>query len=139
MYSVDHTKLEIEKDILNKINLYRNQHNLHSLQYNDLATTLAQFHSEKMANEKKLSHDGFEDRQKKLHELICVDGHYIYRWATENVAMCQPTISNVVNMWKNSPGHNKNLLCNANYCGIGYSNNKDNEHYFTAIFVKFDH
>jgi len=137
MYTVDHTKLEIEKNVLMQINVYRNQNNLSNLKFNDLATTLAQYHSEKMANEKKLSHDGFEDRQKKLHEHV--SGSYIYRWATENVAMCKPTIANVVNMWKGSPGHNKNMLSNANYCGIGYCSNKDNEHYFTAIFVKFDH
>jgi uncharacterized protein YkwD len=58
----------------------------------------------------------------------------IYRFA-ENVAYGATTGKEVVNDWKNSPPHRKNMLGRYKYIGIGIAKDRRGRIYYTQIFA----
>lgn len=75
-------------------------------------------------------HDGFGDRQAKAGQEI--KG---MRTFAENVAYGANTAQEVVTLWKNSPGHRRNMLGNFKYIGIGTATDSKGQIYYTEIFV----
>ena len=82
------------------INRYRIEHGGKPLALAARLASLARQHSEKMANEERLSHDGFEQRFASAASPHCV----------ENVAMRSGTPQATFEAWRDSPVHARNLL-----------------------------
>jgi uncharacterized protein YkwD len=100
------TKLDAEhaRDVINK---YRQTSGLKPLKLNASLTEAAKAHSKDLAKWDRISHYGSDgsnpwDRVKR--------SGYNAKVAAENVGTGQATIDEVLKGWKESPGHNKNLL-----------------------------
>jgi len=110
-----HTKLDPEKarELINK---YRREKGLKPLKLNAELSNAAKEHSRDLAKWDRISHFGSDgsnpwDRVKRAG--------YNARLAAENVGTGQVTIEEVFRGWKESPGHNKNLLLtDAEHMGI---------------------
>lgn len=89
------------------INAYRQKHGLKPLKIDAALTAAAKAHSRDLAKWDRISHFGSDgsnpwDRVKRTG--------YNARVAAENVGTGQVTFDEVMKGWKESPGHNKNLL-----------------------------
>jgi uncharacterized protein YkwD len=101
-----HTSLNAERarDIINQ---YRAEKGLKPLRLNAELTSAAKAHARDLAKWDRISHYGSDgsnpwDRVKRAG--------YKARVAAENVGTGQVTFEEVMRGWKDSPGHNKNLL-----------------------------
>ena len=98
------------------INAYRKQKGLKPLQINTALTAAAKAHSKDLAKWDRISHFGSDgsnpwDRVKR--------SGYNAKLAAENVGTGQVSFDEVLKGWKDSPGHNKNLLLSdAEHMGI---------------------
>ncbi|MDX2156392.1 MAG: CAP domain-containing protein [Hyphomicrobiaceae bacterium] len=89
------------------VNAYRKQHGLRPVQLNAQLTEAAKGHSRDLAKWDRISHFGSDgsnpwDRVKR--------SGYNAKLAAENVGTGQINFDEVLKGWKDSPGHNKNLL-----------------------------
>lgn len=89
-----------EMKLFQCINQYRASNGLAALTVDNTLQGLAKSHSRQMDGENCLSHDGFHDRFAKCGRSRCV----------ENVGWNSPTPEDQLSAWKNSEGHNSNLL-----------------------------
>lgn len=98
------------------INAYRTEKGLKPLKLNTELTAAAKDHSRDLAKWDRISHFGSDgsnpwDRVKR--------SGYNAKLAAENVGTGQSTFDEVLKGWKDSPGHNKNLLLpDAEHMGI---------------------
>ena len=106
------------KEVLKLTNAFRAQNGVAPLKLNDELNAAAQGHSQDMALQDFFSHTGKDgsqpwDRAKEIG--------YQARTMGENIAAGQRTAEAVVEGWKNSSGHRRNML-NPNYTelGVGY-------------------
>jgi uncharacterized protein YkwD len=112
-YSATRLDAERARDL---VNAYRREKGLRPLKLQPALTEAARAHSRDLAKWDRISHFGSDgsnpwDRVKRAG--------YSARLAAENVGTGQVTIEEVVNGWKASPGHNKNLLLpEAEHMGI---------------------
>ena len=100
------TKLDAER-ARDVINGYRQANGLKPLRLNAALTEAAKAHSRDLAKWDRISHYGSDgsnpwDRVKRTG--------YNAKVAAENVGTGQSSIDEVLKGWKESPGHNKNLL-----------------------------
>lgn len=92
--------------------------------------SIAEKHSEDMAKGKvAFGHTGFEKRSAKANKEI----KGMHRFA-ENVAYGASTAKEVVTLWKNSPGHRRNMLGPYKYIGIGIAKDRKGRIYYTQVF-----
>lgn len=83
-------------------------------------------HSVEMSRNMRLDHDAFKGRVPNR----AMD-------AAENVLYNRDTDSRViVNQWKESSGHYKNMIGDFNQIGIGWALGNDGNYYWTAMFIK---
>ncbi len=82
------------------INDYRTGQGLGALTLADELAALAHEHSQAMAAQQRLSHDGFQSRFGRAGSPACV----------ENVAWNHPTAQAVFEGWRQSPSHHVNLI-----------------------------
>jgi uncharacterized protein YkwD len=82
------------------INDYRAQHGLASLALDAPLSELAQEQAKRMARERRLSHDGFQERFARARSPTCV----------ENVGSHQGGPEAEFEAWRESPPHAHNLL-----------------------------
>ncbi len=123
----------LERSVLQKINQFRQQKGLSSLNLNAAITRQARQHSKDMASCRILSHDGFEGRVRTISMKVS------YKAAAENVAYNQgfsDPVGQAMNGWLKSPGHLQNMVGNYNLTGIGIAQNAQGSFYFTQIFIK---
>lgn len=112
-YSQTTLNPELARDIINQ---YRAEHGLKPLKLNTQLTEAAKVHSRDLAKWDRISHYGSDgsnpwDRVKRTG--------FKARLAAENVGTGQADFAEVMKGWKDSPGHNKNLLLSdADYMGI---------------------
>jgi uncharacterized protein YkwD len=112
-YSKTQLDAEMARDI---INAYRKEKGLKPLKLNPELTAAAKNHSTDLSKWDRISHYGSDgsnpwDRVKRTG--------YKARLTAENVGTGQIDFSEVMKGWKDSPGHNKNLLMNdADHMGI---------------------
>lgn len=82
---------------------------------------------------KKVSHFGFENR------ALAARRHYSMDTVGENVAAGQVGTtqagSKLLTLWKNSPGHHKQLLQDWTHTGIGSATGPDGTVYCTQLFA----
>ena len=112
-YSGTSLNAEMARDL---INAYRKEKGLKPLKLNPELTEAAKNHSRDLAKWDRISHYGSDgsnpwDRVKRTG--------YKARLAAENVGTGQIDFTEVIKGWKESPGHNKNLLLSdAEHMGI---------------------
>ena len=82
------------------INGYRQLQGLPVLEVADELQALASEHSTEMAAQRRLSHDGFQSRFGRTTSRLCV----------ENVGWNHPSAESLLDGWRLSPEHLRNLL-----------------------------
>ncbi|MEM8743531.1 MAG: CAP domain-containing protein [Pseudomonadota bacterium] len=108
------------------INRYRASRGLQPLKMERKLTRAAQNHSSDLARVDKISHTGTDgsnpwNRVKRTG--------YKPMLAAENVGAGQMSFSEVLQGWKDSPGHNKNLLlADATHMGIALKTNPNSRY-----------
>jgi uncharacterized protein YkwD len=111
----DETKLDVEHAKI-LINAYRKQNGLKPVELNPQLTAAAKDHARDLAKWDRISHYGSDgsnpwDRVKR--------SGYNPKVAAENVGTGQATVDEVFKGWRESDGHNKNLLLpDATHMGI---------------------
>ncbi len=119
--------------VLKQVNEYRQSQNLPPLVADPAISAIAQAHSEQMAAEGGITHDGFNQRTDAISKTI------VYRSAAENVGYnmgyAKPDAI-VIQDWIDSPGHHKNMIGRFDLTGIGVAKNARGEYYFTQIFIR---
>ena len=122
-----YSSLEIE--ILQEINLYRDNKGLPSFEMNEIIYEEALKHTEYMIAQGAINHDNFSDRANRLMNNPGGSS------AAENVAFGYTSAKAVVSGWITSDGHRKNIEGNYNLTGIAAVNDKNGRYYFTQIFL----
>jgi uncharacterized protein YkwD len=123
----------MEQDVHAKINAHRSLLGLPALTLDETISAQARKHSQDMADQSVLSHDGFDDRAAVIEKTIPLDS--IAENVAVNVGVTDPATT-AVNGWLNSPGHKKNIEDGYDLTGIGIVRNSKGEFYFTQIFLK---
>lgn len=132
--------LESEKSaFLVLINQYRQQNGVPPLAVSNALTAAAQLHSEDMATNNYFSHTSLDGRT--FVDRIRQAGYTYNTWLGENIAAGYSTAQSVFNAWKNSPGHNENML-NPNFkvigIGLAYDASSTYGWYWTTDFGGYD-
>ena len=124
---------EEEQVIYQQINQHRQSIGLSPLKLSPSIVEQARQHSQSMAKGRvPFSHQGFEQRIKAIGQEIS------YRRAAENIAVNQgysDPATQAVQGWLASTSHRQNIEGQFNLTGVGVSQNRDGEYYFTQIFV----
>jgi uncharacterized protein YkwD len=121
----------LARDILNQTNQFRKSKGLAKLIILKDLNAIAQQHSKEMASGKVgFGHAGFSQRNAMANKEI----KHLHGFA-ENVAYGPTTGKQVVDLWKNSPGHRRNMLGHYKYIGIGIAEDKQGSIYYTQIFA----
>lgn len=117
--------------VLVQTNQFRKSQGLPGLVMRDELNKIAKKHSMDMATGRvPFGHQGFDDRDAQAKKVI----PGIHSFA-ENVASGQLSSVEVVRLWKNSPGHRRNMMGAYKYVGIGTATDKQGIVYFTQIFA----
>ena len=123
---------ELVAETFDHTNNLRKAKKLQPLIMLEVLNEIAEDHSQDMAKGKTaFGHNGFSKREKQARKLIPD-----FKGFAENVAFGATSGKEVVEMWKNSPGHRKNMLGNFRYIGIGVDKAKNGDIYYTQVFVK---
>lgn len=96
-----------ESQFLILINQYRNENGLPSLQENALMSSASQWMSQDMAYHNYVSHTDSMGRDP--YQRMVSRGYYPSVWG-ENIAAGISKAKGAFKAWKNSPGHNANML-----------------------------
>jgi uncharacterized protein YkwD len=94
---------QFEDELLVLINRYRSTKKLKPLVSSPLYNDLAREHSQAMQEQRRMSHDGADERFRQA----AADGA---RSCVENVGWNHETPESLFNGWRKSPGHNRNML-----------------------------
>ena len=105
-----------EQAFLTLINNYRTQNGLGTLSLNTELTNASDWMSNDMAVNNYFSHTDSLGRDP--FQRMAAFGYNYNTWKGENLAAGVDTAQAAFNLWKNSPGHNANML-NANFKVIG--------------------
>lgn len=105
-----------ELAFLAQINNYRAQNGLPALTLSGTISNAAEGHSYDMAVRNYFSHTSQDGRS--YVDRIRAAGYGYNTWLGENIAAGYTTSDSVFNAWRNSPGHNANML-KAEYRAIG--------------------
>jgi uncharacterized protein YkwD len=130
----DEHYLELVNRVHRQVNEFRREHGLKPLTLDSILNAQAREHSAEMARSgKTISHSGFNQRLEDIRKKIP------YRAAAENVAAVvgdEDPVQTVVQGWKNSPEHRKNMLGDFSLTGIGIAQSKNGTYFFTQIFIE---
>jgi uncharacterized protein YkwD len=119
------------QDVLNQTNQFRRSKGLINLTMMKDLNAIAQQHSEDMARGRVgFGHGGFDQRSAMATKAI----KHMHGFA-ENVAYGATTGKQVVTLWKNSPGHRRNMLGRYKYIGIGTAKDRQGSIYYTQVFA----
>jgi uncharacterized protein YkwD len=115
----------VPSEALHLINAYRKKSGLRPLKIDPLLTKAAKAHSEDLSRWDRISHYGSDGSNP--WDRVGRTG-FKARLAAENVGTGQTTLKEVMEGWKKSPGHNKNLLLkDATRMGIALVHNPKSE------------
>jgi uncharacterized protein YkwD len=121
----------ILQDVLSYTNSFRKSKGRAALIMRDDLNAIAQKHSENMARGKvEFGHNGFGEREALAKQKI--EGANAF---AENVAYGATSGKEVVDEWRKSPGHRRNMLGDYKYIGIGIATDKRGNIYYTQLFV----
>ena len=122
--------------IHDKVNALRGKEGLPPLVRNDQLEAAAQKHAENMAKQDKMSHELDGKRSK---ERVLMEG-YPAIVVAENIAQAPApsakTAAAVVESWRYSPGHYRNILLEAAVeTGVGVAKGKSGKWYYCQVFA----
>ncbi len=124
-----------ERAFLGLINNYRAANGLPGLQLSESLSGAADYHSVDMANKDYFSHSLASGVT--WGQNIANHGYTYNTYQGENIAAGNESASATFNQWRNSPGHNANML-NPNFKAIGigraYNGNATYDWYWTTTF-----
>ena len=120
-------------EALRLVNEYRSSKGLPALSLESHATAAAEILAKDMAAHDHMSHAGPNgaDLQKRLSMA-----GYRYKVAAENVSVGQRSFAEIVEGWKKSPPHSRNmLLAEAKHMGVAYEYKPDTQYktYWTLV------
>ena len=125
---------EREAEFLELINDYRAENDLDPLEPSKTLNVASYGHSKDMADNDYFDHESQDGRQP---EDRMADAGYEGSPTGENIAAGYPTAEEVFEVWRESEGHNENML-DEEYAviGIGLAENSDSEYgeYWTTDF-----
>jgi len=122
----------IVSDVLSLTNQFRKSKGLPALTIHSELNEIAEKHSTNMASKRVgFGHDGIEKRNALAKKVIKPMSNF-----AENVAYGASNGGGAVNMWKNSPGHRRNMLGNFKYIGIGVAKDKKGRLFYTQVFAR---
>lgn len=120
---------EISKTMINLVNFYRKNSWLNEVIYNEKLENIAKNYAKQMFEEKYFEHI---DKSGKNIGVRALEGDYDYQIVLENLWKWQKSIDEVMNDWKKSSSHNKNILnSKVEEIGIGFYGN-----YWVQVFGK---
>ncbi len=124
------TYSNMELEILNLVNNYRDNLGLKKLNKLDIVSAVALTHSKYMAETGKVSHDNFSDRHEKLVNNASAKS------VGENVGYGYNSANGVFNAWILSDSH-RLVIEDAKFThfGISTETNMEGRNYFTQIFI----
>lgn len=123
--------VSLVQDVLSQTNQFRSSKGLPALIIRSDLNEIAQRHSADMAKGRMgFGHEGFEKRNAQASKKITPMHSF-----AENVAYGARSGKEVVNMWKNSSGHRKNMLGRYKYIGIGTAKDRQGRIYYTQVFA----
>lgn len=123
---------QIEKEIFQLINEYREKNGLPPLQYSNAVADIAEHHSQRMADKDiPFGHKDFQQRYNAMKQELpdMTSG-------AENVAYGADDAAEAVALWLKSAGHKKNIRGNFTHTGISVVRDSEGHLYFTQLFVK---
>jgi uncharacterized protein YkwD len=119
------------EDVLGSTNEFRKSQRLPALVIREDMNAIAQKHSDDMAAGRvEFGHSGFENRGSQVRKMVNGTSRF-----AENVAYGPTSGKDVVNVWKKSPGHRRNMLGPYKYIGIGIARDRKGILYYTQVFV----
>ena len=122
---------DIETEILNLVNKYRETKNLSTLTVLNIISKEAASHTKFMITNGEVSHANFNLRAQNLINNAGA------KFVSENVAYGYNSAQSVVNGWINSPEHKKNIENpETTHFGISTDSDSSGRNYFTHIFIK---
>ena len=124
-----------EQAFLTLINQYRQQNGLSTLSSTPTMENASVWMSGDMGAHAYFSHTDFQGRDPWTR--LCDFSYCFNTWKGENIAAGYSTAQTVFDAWKNSPGHNANMLgANFNVIGIGrvYTSGSPYGWYWTTDF-----
>lgn len=122
-----------QTEVLNLVNSQRSKAGLKPLRANFDLNKLATLKSEDMMKNNYFSHNS--PKYGSAFDMMS-KFNISYNAAGENIAMGQPTPSEVMNSWMNSSGHRANIL-NSNFTdlGVGIAKDSNGRLYWTQMFI----
>ena len=118
-------------EILENTNALRASRGLQRLSIREELNSIAQRHSVSMAKGRvAFGHDGFNKRSREAEKSLGSLQSF-----AENVAYGARTAKEVVEMWKKSNDHRRNLLGKFRYTGIGVAEDRKGRLYYTQVFA----
>ncbi|MBL7739790.1 MAG: CAP domain-containing protein [Chitinophagaceae bacterium] len=119
-------------DVLNHANQFRRSKGLTALSLHEDLNAIAEKHSSNMAKGRVgFGHGGFNKRYHEAKRKIAG-----FNGFAENVAYGATSGKEVVTLWKNSPGHRRNMLGQYKYTGIGMAKDRKGRIYYTQVFAR---
>lgn len=110
-------------DLLQGVNVYREQAGLRPLEMNPLLNQSAQLHANDMVEKQYFEHNNPIGKTPwTWFETV----GYNYTRAGENLAKCYKDDNSTLNAWWNSPEHKANILGNFTDTGFGFGQYKSN-------------
>jgi uncharacterized protein YkwD len=118
-------------DVLSYTNKFRKSKRLPALVINEDLNAIAEAHSVNMAKGRVgFGHAGFNKRYAQAKKKI--DN---FNGFAENVAYGVNSGKEVVDLWKNSSAHRKNMLGKFRYMGVGTAKDRRGQIYYTQVFA----
>ncbi|HUZ58755.1 MAG TPA: CAP domain-containing protein [Hanamia sp.] len=129
-FSPGNDNTNLVANVLSLTNQFRESQGLPVLIMKQQLNALAQKHSADMASGRvSFGHAGFGERAAEAMSEI--KGLHSF---AENVAFGATSANEVVTLWKNSPGHRRNMLGPYKYIGIGTAKDSKGQIYYTEVF-----
>lgn len=121
-------------EVIARTNAIRRERGLPELRVDDRLSTAARAHAADLARRDAAGHLGGDG---SLPDARASRTGYSWVFIGENVAVGQPTPSQVVMGWMSSPDHRRNLLSSeARHVGVGYAYRPETQwrHFWTAVY-----
>jgi len=130
-FAPENSNANLLQDVYSLTNQFRKSKGKPALILRNDLNDIAQKHSKDMATGRVgFGHGGFAIRNEQAKGKIKTINSF-----AENVAYGVTTGKAVVNMWKNSSGHRKNMLGNYKYIGIGIAKDRQGRIFYTQVFA----
>jgi uncharacterized protein YkwD len=118
-------------DVLSFTNKFRKSKRLPPLEMQEELNAIAQKHTDDMARGRvEFGHGGFDTREARARKYFPHATHF-----AENVAYGSHNGKDVVEGWKSSSGHRRNMLGPYKYIGIGVARDRRGVLYYTQLFI----